>query len=341
MTTVSRSPAPYELLDDGFAPARCEVLVVGCGNILRGDDAVGPVLVRELMARGLPDGVRVVDGGTAGMDVAFGMRGASRVVIVDAATTGASAGTIYRVPADALAELPPLEGVHTHNFRWDHALAFADWLLGPEKPTDITVFLVEADEMEPGAALTEKVAAAMEQVIELLQQDFWPKNGWDVEVTSDGYLHLPAELAANYFASDTTLIAFDGHELRLMPLRSAANGGWVLKQRNSAGDRSLLVNEALGFAPIAGRFQARWDEQRGALLIQTLSVEVGDGPGVRRDDVGQLRVGQMGGLAGSHEPERGGDQAPLGLANGVRRSTTGGRGAQDSVSPQDDPKGNR
>ena len=29
-------------------------LVIGCGNVLRGDDAVGPELVRRLRARGLP-----------------------------------------------------------------------------------------------------------------------------------------------------------------------------------------------------------------------------------------------------------------------------------------------
>ncbi|MFN8021251.1 MAG: hydrogenase maturation protease [Acidimicrobiales bacterium] len=51
-------------------------LIIGCGNLLRGDDAVGPVVVRRLLDRGLPAGVEVADGGTGGMDVAFRMRGA-------------------------------------------------------------------------------------------------------------------------------------------------------------------------------------------------------------------------------------------------------------------------
>ena len=106
-------------------PPGCEVLVVGCGNLLRGDDGVGPVLVRHLWERGVPAGARLVDGGTAGMDVAFQMRGASRVVIVDAAATGSAPGTLFRVPGAELAELPPLEGVHTHSFRWDNAIALA------------------------------------------------------------------------------------------------------------------------------------------------------------------------------------------------------------------------
>lgn len=166
---------PYELLDDGFAPEPCDLLVMGCGNILRGDDAVGPVLIRHLFTRGVPGGVRLVDGGTAGMDVAFGMRGAARVVIVDASATGAEPGTIYRVPAQELSELAPIDGLHTHNFRWDHALSFSSWLLGPHKPTDITVFLVETGQLEPGSQLSAPVASAMGAVMDLIEREFYPQ----------------------------------------------------------------------------------------------------------------------------------------------------------------------
>ena len=41
-------------------------LIIGCGNLLRGDDGVGPVLIRHLWDRGLPPYVRIADGGTAG-----------------------------------------------------------------------------------------------------------------------------------------------------------------------------------------------------------------------------------------------------------------------------------
>lgn len=166
---------PYELLDDGFAPEPCDLLVIGCGNILRGDDAVGPVLIRHLFTRGVPDGVRLVDGGTAGMDVAFGMRGAARVVIVDASATGVEPGTIYRVPAEELTELVPIDGLHTHNFRWDHALSFSAWLLGPHRPTDVTVLLVEAGQLEPGSQLSAPVASAMCTVMDLIEREFYPR----------------------------------------------------------------------------------------------------------------------------------------------------------------------
>lgn len=145
-----------------------DTLIIGCGSLLRGDDGVGPILIRRLWELGLPEGVRVADGGTAGMDVAFKMRGADRVIIVDACRTGAAPGTLYRVPGEELEQLPPLEGINLHAFRWDHALAFGRWLLKDEYPRDITVYLIEGEDYGHGAPLSPAVSAAMESLAQQL-----------------------------------------------------------------------------------------------------------------------------------------------------------------------------
>jgi hydrogenase maturation protease len=141
-----------------------DTLIIGCGSLLRGDDGVGPILIRQLWELGLPEGMRVADGGTAGMDVAFKMRGADHVIIVDAARTGAAPGTIFEVPGAELENLPPLEGINLHAFRWDHALAFGRWLLKHEYPRNITVYLIEGEDFSHGAMLTPAVRAAMERL---------------------------------------------------------------------------------------------------------------------------------------------------------------------------------
>jgi hydrogenase maturation protease len=150
---------------------RCELLVVGCGNLLRADDGAGPVLIRRLWDDGVPGDVRLVDGGTAGMDVAFQMRGARRVVIVDACTTGSAPGTVFRVPGPRVENLPPLSGLHTHSFRWDHALAFAHWLLGEQYPANVTVYLIEAVNFTPGGELSAPVEASVAEVQRLIRSD--------------------------------------------------------------------------------------------------------------------------------------------------------------------------
>lgn len=139
-----------------------DTVIIGCGNLLRGDDGVGPILIRRLWELGLPEGVRVVDGGTAGMDVAFKMRGADKVIIIDASRTGAEPGALYKVPGEVLEQIPPPQGMNLHAFRWDHSLAFGRWLLKDEYPRDITVYLIEGACFDPGAPLSPAVAARME-----------------------------------------------------------------------------------------------------------------------------------------------------------------------------------
>lgn len=150
---------------------RCELAVIGCGNLLRADDGAGPVLIRELWEGGVPPRVRLVDGGTAGMDVAFQMRGAARVILVDAARTGTAPGTVFKIPGPEVEELPPLAGLHTHSFRWDHALAFARWLLADGYPADVTVYLIEAADFTPGGAVSPPVRAGMNKVHALIRAE--------------------------------------------------------------------------------------------------------------------------------------------------------------------------
>ncbi|MFM1965937.1 MAG: hypothetical protein RL134_1662 [Actinomycetota bacterium] len=146
-----------------FSPAPTETVIVGCGNLLRGDDAAGPVLVRQLADHDLPEGVRLIDGGTAGMDVAFAMRGARRVIVIDASSLGVEPGTIHRVPGEELVDLRPPEG-NLHRFRWDQALGFAQWLLKDDYPEDVTVWLIEGQSFDVGAPLSESVQASVDRV---------------------------------------------------------------------------------------------------------------------------------------------------------------------------------
>jgi hydrogenase maturation protease len=107
--------------------------------------------------------VRLIDGGTAGMDVAFAMRGARRVIVVDASTIGVPPGTIHRVPGAELTDLRPPEG-NLHRFRWDQALGFAQWLLKDDYPEDVTVWLVEGEQFDVGEPLSARVQESVERI---------------------------------------------------------------------------------------------------------------------------------------------------------------------------------
>lgn len=162
---------PPELAD--FDPSQptvsgIETLIIGCGNILRGDDATGPVLIRRMWERGLPEHVHCADGGTGGMDVAFQMRGVPHVVLVDSCQSGSKPGELFKVPGLEVEQLPPMEGINLHAFRWDHAIAFGRWLLKDDYPEKVTVYLIEGANYTVGQPLSEAVDNAIDGLVDRL-----------------------------------------------------------------------------------------------------------------------------------------------------------------------------
>lgn len=160
-------------------------LIIGCGNLLRGDDAAGPEVVRRLTARRLPDGVGCVDAATAGIDVALAMRSVPHVIVVDACRSGSPPGTLIELSGAEVEQLPPPSGISVHALRWDHALAFARWRLAAEYPARVTVLLIEGERFEYGEPLSSAVEEAVERVCTRILRDMldadgegWPLPGW-------------------------------------------------------------------------------------------------------------------------------------------------------------------
>jgi hypothetical protein len=114
--------------------------------------------------------------------------------------------------------------------------------VGEACPSDITVFLIEAADVALGADLSEPVEKAMEEVIALVERDFFaplrPQVGAEarVEFTADGYLRLDAALAASRF-----LRCGGGGRARRRPVADpVARAAWRVCCSNSApaGDRA-------------------------------------------------------------------------------------------------------
>lgn len=130
-----------------------DTLILGVGNPLLGDDAVGVLAVQRLQERGgLPPHVTVVDGGTDGLGLIPLIELYRRVIVVDAVRMGLPAGTVRRftwqevrlagheqvlslhqsdltdalVLAEALHCLPQevvIYGIQPHTMDWDHPLS--------------------------------------------------------------------------------------------------------------------------------------------------------------------------------------------------------------------------
>lgn len=144
--------------------------IIGCGNLNRCDDAVGVIVAQRLqsfLSRYPRSDVRVFDCGTGGMDVMFQARGSDALIVIDACTTGSEPGAVFTVPGAELASLPE-PGHSLHNFRWDHALAVGRKIMGKDFPTDITVYLIEADQLDLGLELSPAVKCAAAKVFDAI-----------------------------------------------------------------------------------------------------------------------------------------------------------------------------
>ncbi len=99
-------------------------------------------------------------------------------VVVDASTgSGHPPGTLFRVPGERLAQLPPPQGINLHAFRWDQALAFGRWLLKDDYPAEVVVWLVEAQSLGHGDPLSPVVERTMRDLAERLLAELTPQGG--------------------------------------------------------------------------------------------------------------------------------------------------------------------
>lgn len=142
--------------------------IIGCGNTNRSDDGVGVYVARGIEARlkvEPVEGVRVFDAGTAGMEIMFQARGSNALIIVDASRSGSEPGAIFEVPGDELiCENEP--SYNLHDFRWQHALYAGRKIYKEDFPKEISVYLIEAENLDLGLSLSTKVTDAGDLVIE-------------------------------------------------------------------------------------------------------------------------------------------------------------------------------
>ena len=81
------------------------VLVLGCGNILFGDDGFGPEVIAYLEKHyTIPENTYITNAGTSAREILFpillGDQRPERIIIVDAIDTGRTPGEIFELPVE-------------------------------------------------------------------------------------------------------------------------------------------------------------------------------------------------------------------------------------------------
>jgi coenzyme F420 hydrogenase subunit delta len=84
-------------------------LILGCGNILFGDDGFGPAVITYLEKHyQIPEDIAILDVGTGAREILFNIALAEkkpkRVIVIDALDCHRPAGEIFTVPVESLPE---------------------------------------------------------------------------------------------------------------------------------------------------------------------------------------------------------------------------------------------
>jgi hydrogenase maturation protease len=141
-----------------------KILMGGIGNVLLGDDGVGPYVARLLAARyQFDDGVEVADLGTPALDLIDQLTERNAVILIDSINTGAAAGTVllYR-KADIMRHRPAVR-MDPHSPMLVDALLSAEWF--GVAPADVLLVGIAGGSYEAGCSLSKPVKASLDQAI--------------------------------------------------------------------------------------------------------------------------------------------------------------------------------
>ncbi|MBI2751079.1 MAG: HyaD/HybD family hydrogenase maturation endopeptidase [Burkholderiales bacterium] len=142
------------------------ILIIGMGNVLMQDEGIGVRAVEELDGRyELPAHVRVMDGGTTGMELFEPMRVADCLIIADAVNFDRPPGSLIRI-ADR--EINAFFQTKLSN----HQLGLSDLLallkMKNETPRRVAIIGMVPFGLENRLGLSTQAAAGLDAMVEML-----------------------------------------------------------------------------------------------------------------------------------------------------------------------------
>jgi len=147
-----------------------EILILGVGNILYKDEAIGVKTVMALKeAYEFPSYVSLLDGGTLGLGLMDTLMNCDLAIIVDAVKSGHEPGTLYRLEGDDLRKSMSFSD-SMHQTDLVDTLIFCD--LAGKRPDCIVFGMEPLDyeslDMEMSPVMQENMPRLMEQVLKEL-----------------------------------------------------------------------------------------------------------------------------------------------------------------------------
>ena len=142
------------------------VLIAGIGNVLLGDDGVGPYVVRQLeSAYSFDEGVQLEDLGTPALDFIDHIAGLDALIVVDSVDNGKTPGTITLYRHQDLIRKAPSIRMDTHSPAIIESLMAADVFFGMP-PREVLLVGITAESYAGSCDLSEAVQNAIGSAVQ-------------------------------------------------------------------------------------------------------------------------------------------------------------------------------
>lgn len=143
-----------------------EILILGIGNVLLGDEGVGVHIVRALEGETLPGCVRLLDGGTGGFHLLSLFQQYQKIILIDATLDRREPGTIRLLKPKYARDFPQTLSAHDIGLK---DLVQSAIMLG--FLPDILLITVSITDNQPlSMELSEQVKQSIDEVINMVMK---------------------------------------------------------------------------------------------------------------------------------------------------------------------------
>jgi hydrogenase maturation protease len=154
-----------------------KVLIAGIGNVLLGDDGVGPFAIKVLESQyDFPDNVELADLGTPGFDLPVHLAGADAAILVDSAKFGGEPGDIRLFHKADLLRAAPRARIDPHSPALAESMSLLE-LMGA-LPRELLMIGVQGSRFEPGSSLSTPVRLCVPHIVDAVQRELRRLNLW-------------------------------------------------------------------------------------------------------------------------------------------------------------------
>ena len=171
-TYKDSNPSPIAISSDSFFFEKDKsdnILVMGVGNYLMGDEGIGVHIIQEMAKLDLPDKVDILDGGTGGFSLLGCFESYPVIIFVDATVDGKAPGTISVIRPKFASDFPSALSVHDVGLK---DMVEAVYLM--DMVPDIYLITISIKELKPmtldlSKPVNAAIPLAIEKIIDLAQ----------------------------------------------------------------------------------------------------------------------------------------------------------------------------